>query len=44
MTTTDPLTPAENTMTDEEFLALMLQSDHAPGDAEIATNEENFNG
>jgi hypothetical protein len=40
MTSTDPLTPAENTMTDEEFAALMLQSDHAPGDAEIATSQE----
>ncbi len=42
MTSTDPLTPAENTMTDEEFFALMLESDHAPGDAEIATSQEDY--
>jgi hypothetical protein len=30
----DPLQPAENTMSDEEFEALVLASDHGPGPAE----------
>lgn len=31
----DPLLPVENTMPDAEFEALVLQSDHAPGPAEV---------